>query len=99
MRIVEGMSLFFIDDVVLEPVLDGPAEARAEFMAGIKAAFIVSQMNRLGQVLCGGCGVTRNDLASAFTDLQLAPATAMTGVSYRGGLEWGDDHPGNLILM
>ena len=93
------MSLFFIDDIEFDAPPDLPTEARAEFMAGVKAAFIVSQMNRLGQVLCGGCGVAKDDLTAAFTELELAPATVISGARYSGGLQWGDDHPSNLLLL
>lgn len=91
------MSLLFPDDLILEP--DDTEVARAQFVAGVRAAFIVSQLNRLGQVLCGVCGKARNDLRSAFNELEVIPWTRFTGAGYQGGLEWGDDHPSNLVLV
>ena len=99
MSTVTIMSLFFRDDIVLDPVQPEPDRAREEFLAGIRAAFVVGQINRLGQVLCGSCGQATNDLASAFRDLEVVPATRLAGVGYRGGLDWGDDHPANLLLV
>ena len=96
---VAGMSLFFRDDIVLDAAMTRSDRARDEFMAGIKAAFVVGQMNRLGQVLCGGCGAASDDLSSAFKELDVVPAARPAGAGYRGGLDWGDDHPGNLLLI
>jgi hypothetical protein len=93
------MSLFFRDDIVLDVEPSESDRTRDEFMAGIKAAFVVGQINRLGQVLCGSCGVAHDDLSSAFSELEVVPTTHVTGAGYRGGLDWGDDHPANLLLV
>lgn len=91
------MSLLYPEILDFEPP-ERPEDAqRRAFRAGIKAAFLVSQLNRLGQVLCSRCGHTWNDLASAFNDLELEPLQPL-GNGYTGGLEMGDDHPNNLVV-
>ena len=42
-----------------------PAAVRESFLEGVKAAFLVSQLNRLGQVLCAKCG-------KGFTSIEVA---------------------------
>jgi hypothetical protein len=71
--------------------------SRESFRAGIKAAYIVGQLNRLGQVLCSSCGHAWSDLATAFDDLEVR-GLCDAGTGYSGGVEMGVDHPNNLVL-
>jgi hypothetical protein len=73
--------------------------ARTAFVSGLKAAFLVSQLNRLGQVLCGRCGRSWDDLSLAHSELTIARVVESGRGGYRGGLAWEDDHPNNLMLV
>jgi hypothetical protein len=73
--------------------------ARTAFVSGLKAAFLVSQLNRLGQVLCGRCGRSWDDLTLAHAELTLARVVESGRGGYRGGLAWEDDHPNNVMLV
>jgi hypothetical protein len=72
---------------------------RSAFVSGLKAAFLVSQLNRLGQVLCGRCGRSWDDLSSAHTELTIARVVESGRGGYAGGLSWEDDHPNNVMLV
>jgi hypothetical protein len=73
--------------------------ARTAFVSGLKAAFLVSQLNRLGQVLCGRCGRSWDDLSLAHTELTIARVVESGRGGYKGDLAWGDDHPNNVMLV
>ena len=75
-----------------------PIDVRASFLEGVKAAFIVSQLNRLGQVLCGRCGIGFTSLEIAWGNLGLRRVIDTDRGGYRGDLDWGEDHPNYLLL-
>lgn len=78
---------------------DPRLEARNAFLAGVKAAFVVSQMNRLGQVMCGGCGRSWTRADTAFEMLTLCNVLgARPDPGYEVHLGWGIDNPNNLKL-
>lgn len=78
---------------------DPRLRARDAFLAGVKAAFVVSQMRRLGQVLCGGCGRSWTDAETAFQMLTLCNVLGeREDPGYDVHLGWGIDNPNNLKL-
>lgn len=89
-----------LKDVAVEiPAEDPRLDARRAFLEGVKAAFVVSQMNRLGQVLCSGCGHGFDGAAIAFDSMGLCNTfgeLAEPGYDPRFG--WGMDNPNNLKL-
>jgi hypothetical protein len=91
------MGLLFQEQFELDGWNSTDGASRRSFRAGIKAAFIVSQLNRLGQVLCAGCGFAWSDLVLAFNELELE-GLSETGTGYAGGVDMGVDHPNNLVL-
>lgn len=72
--------------------------SRADFLAGVKAAFIIGQLNRLGQVLCAKCGRAFDGLNQAWQELDLYRVLDTGRPGYRGDLDWGEDHPNQLLL-
>jgi len=93
----EDMGLIAPDIFDVEPPESPDEVMRRAFRAGVKAAFLVSQFNRLGQILCSRCGRSWSDLAGAFDGLELEPVVD-EGDGYRGGAELGRDHPNNLTV-
>ena len=94
--------LFGEDPQVAALVERSPTEAettRSAFVSGLKAAFLVSQLNRLGQVLCGRCGRSWDDLSLAHSELTIARVVESGRGGYKGGLAWEDDHPNNVMLV
>jgi hypothetical protein len=82
-----------------EPPLSDAEVTRSAFVSGLKAAFLVSQLNRLGQVLCGRCGRSWEDLTRAHAELTIARIVESGRGGYKGGLAWEDDHPNNVMLV
>jgi hypothetical protein len=72
---------------------------RDAFLAGIKAAFVISQLNRFGQAMCGRCGCSWYGLEEAWANLDLDKVVVGSGSGYRGSLSWGEDHPNYLLLV
>ena len=72
---------------------------RDAFLDGVKAAFVAGQFNRLGQILCSGCGRAWDEFAPAFRDLHLRRLADLPVKSYAGGPHLGADHPNNLLLV
>ena len=78
---------------------DPRLQARHAFLAGVKAAFVVSQINRLGQVMCGGCGRSWTRADTAFEMLTLCNVLGERPYpGYDAQLGWGIDNPNNLKL-
>lgn len=78
---------------------DPRLDARHAFLQGVKAAFVVSQTNRLGQVLCAGCGRAWSGAANAFQALTLCNVMGERAEpGYDVKLGWGIDNPNNLLL-
>ena len=77
---------------------NAPPLLRSTFLAGVKAAFVVSQLNRLGQILCARCGAGFTTLESAWANLELERVLETDRGGYRGDLDWGEDHPNYLLL-
>lgn len=78
---------------------DPRLQARNAFLSGVKAAFVVSQLNRLGQVLCGRCGRSWSRAETAFDELTLANVLGeREEPGYDVHLGWGIDNPNNLKL-
>lgn len=71
---------------------------RRGFLAGVKAAFVISQLNRLGQVLCARCGRGFESLDEAWDNLELNRVIDTERPGYQGALDWGEDHPNYLLL-
>lgn len=74
--------------------------ARSAFLEGVRAAFVVSQMNRLGQVLCSSCGYSFTGAEAAFQSLRLCNVLGDRGSEpgYDPRFGWGIDNPNNLKL-
>lgn len=89
-----------LKDVAVETAPADPRlQARAAFLEGVKAAFVVSQMNRLGQVLCSGCGYSFTGAETAFDSLSLCNVLdGETEPGYDPRFGWGVDNPNNLRL-
>ena len=74
-------------------------DVRESFLEGVKAAFIVSQLNRLGQVLCAKCGMGFSSVEIAWGNLGLHRVIDTGRGGYDGELDWGEDHPNYLLLV
>jgi hypothetical protein len=81
------------------PIASEPPTIRDAFLDGVRAAFVAGQFNRLGQVLCSGCGRTWDEFSPAFRELRLRRLTDLPLRSYAGGPQLGADHPNNLLLV
>lgn len=89
-----------LKDLALPHHAEDVARATREaFLAGVKAAFIVSQKNRLGQVLCGGCGRAWDTVTGATAALTLRDVVGDSDrTGYDPRLGWGTDDPNRLVL-
>ena len=89
-----------LKDLALPHPPGEPADAtRTAFLAGVKAAFIVGQKNRFGQILCARCGCAWDTVAGAAAALTLRNVVGdAKGVGYDPRLGWGDDDPNRLML-
>lgn len=89
-----------LKDLALPDPTDDVARAiREAFLAGVKAAFIVGQKNRLGQVLCAGCGRAWDTAAGATAALTLTNVLGENNsTGYDPRLGWGTDDPNRLML-
>lgn len=70
---------------------------RKAFLDGVKAAFIVSQKNRLGQILCSACGGACDTIEEAVTKLRLRHLLESTD-GYDPYMGWRNDDPNKLML-
>ena len=78
---------------------DPRLDARHAFLEGVKAAFVVSQTNRLGQVLCASCGHSWTGAEHAFAMFTLCNVLGdRVEPGYDVKLGWGIDNPNNLQL-
>lgn len=86
-----------LKDLALPAQLEDPA--RHAFLEGVKAAFIVSQKNRLGQVLCARCGRGWDTVPAAVAAMGLCSVYEdPRSRGYDSRLGWGNDDP-NLLLL
>src|ERR671918_563483 len=100
---VHGYFMIFEGDSAEEvlgivPADDREALLREAFRAGVKAAILVQRFQIYGEVWCSVCGSTWADLRDALDRLELRPVKS-SGRLYRHQSEWGDDHPGNLVII
>lgn len=72
---------------------------RKAFLDGVKAAFIVSQKNRLGQILCSACGGACDTVEEAVAKLRLRHVfeDQLEG-GYDPYIGWRNDDPNRLML-
>ncbi len=88
-----------LKDLAVLPPGDPVLDCRTAFLAGVKAAFVVGQMNRLGQVLCSECGHSWTGAEAAFEAMELCNVLGLrSDPGYDRRLGWGIDNPNNLKL-
>lgn len=83
----------------LAPPHHSDQSLRKAFLDGVKAAFIVSQKNRLGQILCSSCGVACDTVGEAVAKLRLRHVFEdRPDDGYDPYLGWRNDDPNRLLL-